>query len=375
MTSSGDHYGTNMIQDDESFEAQAKSPTASTDRDVPTWHLVLHFSLIDADIDVDAMQQQPQPQHRMRSTKSEMRSSGEESDGGEYSGRSRTKKEKKGHRTVNPVTGEVSYKKVKSTELMAAIQMGMRQAIGYTMQKKKRDILMQDFEEVESLYYPKEGTTTTPPHKFENFKFYTYAPRAYRHFREIFNIDTADFLLSMCHKPLRELSNPGASGSLFWLSHDDQFIVKTIQQGEHRFLTKLLPQYYLNLHQNKRTLLPKFFAHFCYKSSSGRHIRFIVMNNILPSHLSYEERYDLKGSTKGRFASTNERKKNLPTLKDLDFNENHPEGISLPPQTYEHLRNTIHRDCLILRSYKIMDYSLLLGVHNVTSVFVQCPVM
>eukprot|EP00043_Microstomoeca_roanoka_P017750 m.186057 g.186057 ORF g.186057 m.186057 type:complete len:920 (+) comp16694_c5_seq1:339-3098(+) len=294
-------------------------------------------------------------------------SSGDESDGGDSIEKSRRlRREKTGHRTLNTITGEVSYKKVKSTELMQAIQMGMRQAIGYTMQKRKRDILMQDFQEVESVYYPKEGTATTPPHKFENFKFYTYAPRAYRHFREIFGIDTADFLLSMCHKPLRELSNPGASGSLFWLSHDDQFIVKTIQNGEHKFLLKLLPQYYLNLHQNKRTLLPKFFAHFCYKSSSGRHIRFIVMNNILPSHLTYEERYDLKGSTKGRFASAKEKEKKSPTLKDLDFNDIHPHGLTLPRRTYERLCNTLHRDCLILRSYKIMDYSLLLGVHNLT---------
>lgn len=45
-------------------------------------------------------------------------------------------------------------------------------------------------------FLSREGTTTTPPHKFENFKFYTYAPRAYRHFREIFNIDTAVRIIS-----------------------------------------------------------------------------------------------------------------------------------------------------------------------------------
>jgi 1-phosphatidylinositol-4-phosphate 5-kinase len=99
----------------------------------------------------------------------------------------------------------------------------------------------------------------------------------------------------MCDTPMRELSNPGASGSLFWLSGDDIFIVKTVQKGESRFLRRLLSGYYLNLTQNKRTLLPKFFGHFCYKSTTGKHIRFTVMQNILPSHLTYSERYDLKG--------------------------------------------------------------------------------
>lgn len=127
----------------------------------------------------------------------------------------------------------------------------------------------------------------------------------------------------MCDKPLRELSNPGASGSLFWLSHDDIFIVKTVQKGEAKFLRKLLPGYYLNLMQNKRTLLPKFFGHFCYQNATGRNIRFIVMNNILPSHLTYYERYDLKGSTFGRAASSKELQKRSPTLKDLDFNRLH----------------------------------------------------
>ena len=51
--------------------------------------------------------------------------------------------------------------------------------------------------------------------------------------------------LAMCDQPLREVSNPGASGSLFYLSADDAFIIKTVQKKEARFLQKLLPGYYL----------------------------------------------------------------------------------------------------------------------------------
>ena len=49
----------------------------------------------------------------------------------------------------------------------------------------------------------------------------------------------------MCDQPVRELSNPGASGSLFYVSADDVFIMKTIQKKEASFLQKLLPGYYL----------------------------------------------------------------------------------------------------------------------------------
>lgn len=49
----------------------------------------------------------------------------------------------------------------------------------------------------------------------------------------------------MCSAPLRELSNPGASGSIFYLTDDDEFIIKTVQHKEGEFLQTLLPGYYM----------------------------------------------------------------------------------------------------------------------------------
>lgn len=51
--------------------------------------------------------------------------------------------------------------------------------------------------------------------------------------------------VSLCTEPLRELSNPGASGSIFYLTNDDEFIIKTVQHKEAEFLQKLLPGYYM----------------------------------------------------------------------------------------------------------------------------------
>lgn len=76
------------------------------------------------------------------------------------------------------------------------------------------------------------------------------------------------------------------------------------------------------------------------------------------------EKYDLKGSTYKRKASKRERDKKSPTLKDLDFRELHPDGVMLEADTYSALIKTIERDCRVLQSFKIMDYSLLVGVHN-----------
>lgn len=53
------------------------------------------------------------------------------------------------------------------------------------------------------------------------------------------------FQYSICNEPLIELSNPGASSSWFYLTSDDEFIIKTVQHKEAEFLQKLLPGYYM----------------------------------------------------------------------------------------------------------------------------------
>ena len=63
-------------------------------------------------------------------------------------------------------------------------------------------------------------------------------------------------------------------------------------------------------------------------------------------------------------ASKSERAKKYPTFKDLDFLDLVPEGFLLDPETYTALMSTIERDCRVLESFDIMDYSLLLGIHN-----------
>jgi len=79
----------------------------------------------------------------------------------------------------------------------------------------------------------------------------------------------------------------------------------------------------------------------------GKNIRFVVMNNLLPSSVRYHEKYDLKGSTNKRRASRAERAKTSPTLKDLDFIANHPDGIMLEADTFAALVKTIERDCRV----------------------------
>ncbi|KAM6466190.1 phosphatidylinositol 4-phosphate 5-kinase type-1 gamma isoform 1-T1 [Liasis olivaceus] len=268
-----------------------------------------------------------------------------------------------GHRGVD-ASGETTYKKTTSSTLKGAIQLGIGYTVGNLSSKPERDVLMQDFYVVESIFFPSEGSNLTPAHHYPDFRFKTYAPVAFRYFRELFGIRPDDYLYSLCNEPLIELSNPGASGSLFYVTSDDEFIIKTVMHKEAEFLQKLLPGYYMNLNQNPRTLLPKFYGLYCVQSG-GKNIRVVVMNNILPRVVKMHLKYDLKGSTYKRRASKKEKDKSSPTYKDLDFMQDMPEGIMLDADTFNALVKTLQRDCLVLESFKIMDYSLLLGVHNI----------
>ncbi|XP_015978214.2 phosphatidylinositol 4-phosphate 5-kinase type-1 alpha isoform X5 [Rousettus aegyptiacus] len=268
-----------------------------------------------------------------------------------------------GHRGVDS-TGETTYKKTTSSALKGAIQLGITHTVGSLSTKPERDVLMQDFYVVESIFFPSEGSNLTPAHHYSDFRFKTYAPVAFRYFRELFGIRPDDYLYSLCNEPLIELCSSGASGSLFYVSSDDEFIIKTVQHKEAEFLQKLLPGYYMNLNQNPRTLLPKFYGLYCVQAG-GKNIRIVVMNNLLPRSVKMHIKYDLKGSTYKRRASPKEREKPLPTLKDLDFLQDFPDGLFLDADMYNALCKTLQRDCLVLQSFKIMDYSLLVSIHNI----------
>lgn len=55
----------------------------------------------------------------------------------------------------------------------------------------------------------------------------------YRRLRELFQVDRANYMLAVCgNDALRELSSPGKSGSFFYVSQDDRFMIKTVKKSE-----------------------------------------------------------------------------------------------------------------------------------------------
>ena len=70
-----------------------------------------------------------------------MHSAGQSYEGGAHKSR---KKKKLGHRRVK-IDGEVTYKKIETTQLIGSIQLGVQHAVGSLANVALRDLLMKDF--------------------------------------------------------------------------------------------------------------------------------------------------------------------------------------------------------------------------------------
>ncbi|XBI50479.1 hypothetical protein VPH35_113870 [Triticum aestivum] len=218
--------------------------------------------------------------------------------------------------------GEAIIKGHRSYDLMLSLQLGIRYTVGKITPIQKREVRASDFGPRASFWmnFPKEGSRLTPSHPAEDFKWKDYCPMVFRNLREMFKIDAADYMISICgNSALRELSSPGKSGSVFFLSQDDRFMIKTLRKSEVQVLLRMLPNYYNHVHTYENTLITKFFGLHRVKPSSGQKFRFVVMGNMFCTELRIHRRFDLKGSSLGRSTDKIEIDENT-TLKDLDLN-------------------------------------------------------
>ncbi|XP_047321480.1 phosphatidylinositol 4-phosphate 5-kinase 1-like [Impatiens glandulifera] len=258
--------------------------------------------------------------------------------------------------------GQTISKGHKTYDLMLNLQLGIRHSVGKHA-SILRDIKSSDFDPKEKFWtrFPPEGSKITPPHQSTEFRWKDYCPIVFRRLRELFHVDPADYMLAVCgNDALRELSSPGKSGSVFYLTQDDRFMIKTVKKSEVKVLIKMLHSYFKHVCNYENSLVTKFFGVHCVKPVGGVKTRFIVMGNLFCSEYRIHRRFDLKGSSHGRSTDKPEEEiDETTTLKDLDLNF----AFRLQPNWFQELIKQIERDCEFLEAEKIMDYSLLVGLH------------
>ena len=88
------------------------------------------------------------------------------------------------------------------------------------------------------------------------------------------------------------------------------------------------------------------------------------MNNLFPPHRDIHETYDLKGSTVGRLYPEEKAAQNpRAVLKDLNWIDRHKQ-LELGPEKRAFLTEQLRSDLEFLKKVNVMDYSLLVGIHN-----------
>ncbi|KAL9268014.1 Phosphatidylinositol 4-phosphate 5-kinase 4-like protein, partial [Drosera capensis] len=238
-------------------------------------------------------------------------------------------------------------------------------AVGRQAPSTSLDLKASAFDPKEKYWtrFPPEGSKYTPPHSSTEFKWKDYCPLVFRALRKLFKVDAADYMLSICgNKALRELSSPGKSGSFFYLSSDDRYMIKTMKKAEVKVLLRMLSAYYNHVRAFDNTLVTKFFGLHSVKLTGPiqKKVRFIIMGNLFCTKYTIHRRFDLKGSSLGRTTDKPEEEMDASTiLKDLDLNF----IFRLQKSWFQDFCRQVDRDCEFLENERIMDYSLLVGLH------------
>uniref|UniRef100_A0AAV1UIN5 PIPK domain-containing protein n=1 Tax=Peronospora matthiolae TaxID=2874970 RepID=A0AAV1UIN5_9STRA len=216
--------------------------------------------------------------------------------------------------------------------------------------------------------------------------FDDYSPTSFRDIRHGFGINEILFrkaFLATCHE---KLESGGSSGAFMFYTADYSFLVKSVTTSERNVLLNMLPAYISHMKQNSDSHLTRFYG--CHSIEMyGQVFSFVVMGNVI-GRASMHQFFDIKGSWVDRNAKpippgktvictycsnafqygTNEsceysiRGIHLPhiVLKDNDFHRK----MRVEAKTAEALARQLESDSNFLKEEGIMDYSLMLSVHN-----------
>mgnify|MGYP001048626800 CR=1 FL=1 len=215
--------------------------------------------------------------------------------------------------------------------------------------------------------------------RYKPFKFRDFAPSIFERIRRNAGIKSVCYIKSLGvekivnslfhgeFSSLIGLITSGKSGSFFYYSDDGKYVLKTMTTQEFKFFKQILPDYYEHLVQNPDSLIPKFYGFHKIKVHRGMDYSskyFVVMENVFSSGHEIHMRFDLKGSSYGR--STDPQEDYSIARKDNDLLESGTK-IKVGPEKKAALVKQMTRDCEFFNRLKIIDYSLLVGIHNIKS--------
>lgn len=197
-----------------------------------------------------------------------------------------------------------------------------------------------------------------------------------------------------------EPNSSGRSGACFFHTPGDELIAKSCKPEDYRTLLKILPAYVAHLEAARQeaafqrvpsrnrmvgsspghrqrasggiyglsgSLLPRYLGLYRFEVASDtdkvQTVRIVVMINVFGGARPIHRKYDLKGSTAGREATAKERKKDKPVWLDLDWLRSE-RRLGIGASAKSRLMGTLESDVRFLTKQGLIDYSLLVGVHD-----------
>ncbi|EPB65941.1 1-phosphatidylinositol-4-phosphate 5-kinase [Ancylostoma ceylanicum] len=160
----------------------------------------------------------------------------------------------------------------------------------------------------------------------------------------------------------------GKSGSFFYRTQDDRFVVKQMSRFEIQSFVEFAPHYFdyvkTAVVENKLTTLCKVYGVFRvgYKSKTTQlKVDILVMEYLFYKH-NVNQVWDLKGSLRNRMAATAKTTSDLVLLDENLMKDLWNKQLYIYPHAKAALNQAISNDSHFLSSQHVMDYSLLAGV-------------
>lgn len=296
-----------------------------------------------------------------------------------------TSRRRRRHRLVGASKGLSVHFGHESWNTVLSMMIGIRMSVARSKHEMHRELQPADFVIQEKFTItPRLASGPDSDGKQWMTRFVDYAPLVFQKIRSSFGINEDEYLRSSGPEQLlgnmvlgnlsslSELSSEGKSGAFFYYTADGNYMMKTVTQKEFEVLHQMLKQYYDHIAQNPATLVVRFLGLHCLRVQAQRSYRmfpsekkelfFVVMANMFNTPCEINRRYDLKGSWVGRVTPPDKRERTV-ALKDVDFQQAH-EQIRVGEERREKLLAQIKRDSEFLASNNIIDYSLLLGIHE-----------
>lgn len=165
----------------------------------------------------------------------------------------------------------------------------------------------------------------------------------------------------------------GKSGSFFFMSHDREFLIKTMTTGDFMAFKKLFRAYFDHINMYEKSIISRIYGVYSVKMGEADPVYLMMQGNCKKCEDKHIKRvFDLKGSIVKRHVPGDDHK-HTAVLKDVNFLEMKKyEPVMLFDQKrrngigredchslQEEVILQIGKDITLLSHFNLMDYSLL----------------